>query len=153
MEWFNDLICIRCSAKSLFAALASHIGDDDDIWSMADFMAVKNGTFVKEIDALIQKCEMHVFDCEVLWLFTRIKRTIRFTIYFLFCLCTHQLCTARGFICELCPRKQVIFPWQPKIRRCSNCGVCVHERCWKGNCAKCKRLNERELQVLRNLCR
>ena len=55
-----------------------------------------------------------------------------------------QLCTARGFICEMCPKKQVIFPWQSNIKRCSDCGAIVHEKCWKEECLKCNRIKKRQ---------
>lgn len=59
------LIKIIHRTKELFDKLASHIPLDEDVWSMADFVAVRSGTFVQGINALIAKCEMHVFSCEV----------------------------------------------------------------------------------------
>lgn len=121
LKFVQDFI-VSCrfaeETKRLFENVAIHIVTDTDIWAMCDFVAVRNGTFVRNIDQLIAKCEPHIMGCE--------------------------LCLARGFICELCSRKQVIFPWQPKIRRCNDCGACVHDTCWRDECAKCERIRKRE---------
>lgn len=98
-----------------------HIVEDVDNWSMSDFVAVRNGNFSKDIQELIHIYEEHIFDCE--------------------------LCTARGFLCEYCPTKQVIFPWQTKVMRCDKCGACSHSSCWKADCYKCQRLEQRKKDV------
>lgn len=55
---------------------------------------------------------------------------------------------ARGFFCELCPNKRdVIFPWQSKIKRCAICGSCYHDKCFKGDCSKCERFKRRKRQL------
>ncbi|XP_055684583.1 run domain Beclin-1-interacting and cysteine-rich domain-containing protein [Lutzomyia longipalpis] len=103
--------------QKLFENVPNHLTIDVDVWSMVDLVAVKNGSFKRDVTLFIEKCEQHILSCE--------------------------LCTARGFICELCTKKTVIFPWQPNIRRCSDCGTCVHDNCWRGECPKCKRLQQR----------
>lgn len=94
--------------------------DDVDLWSLNDFVAVRNGTFFKELQQFIGVGEQHVYDCE--------------------------LCTNRAFLCEYCDVKQVIFPWQSKVIRCEDCGTCAHHSCWKANtnCSKCQRLQQRK---------
>lgn len=56
-----------------------------------------------------------------------------------------QLCQARGFVCELCPSQEVIFPWQlGRVTRCSTCGACFHIACWSPSpCPRCTRLSAR----------
>ncbi|KAL7042074.1 hypothetical protein ACKWTF_001017 [Chironomus riparius] len=110
--------------KELIAAVSDHWIDDVDIWSMVDFMNVKNSTFSNSIQDIIKQCEDHIIknNCE--------------------------LCTARGFICELCPNKRdVIFPWMNKVKRCIACGSCYHEKCFKTQCSKCERLKRRKRLV------
>lgn len=102
------------STKRVFDQVAAHICDDPVAWSMSDFQAVRAGTFVRDIQAVLAMCERHVNGC--------------------------QLCTARGFVCELCPRKLVIFPWQANVHRCRTCGVCVHSGCAREPCGRCERL-------------
>lgn len=98
----------------------AYIIDDVDTWSMNDFVSVRNGSFSRDIHEIITTSERHVFDCE--------------------------LCTARGFLCEYCPQKQVIFPWQSKVIRCEKCGACAHSSCWNPDmdCSKCQRLKQRK---------
>lgn len=109
---------VTYSSLSLFDGIEKYLTNDTDLWSMTDFVAVRNGSFLKNITTIIAKCDEHIKECE--------------------------LCTARGFICELCPQKLVIFPWQPKIRRCNDCGACCHENCWQSECNKCQRLKKRQ---------
>lgn len=51
--------------KNEFESIPSYIHDDIDNWSMYDFVNVRNGTFVVQINTIIQKGEEHVFNCEV----------------------------------------------------------------------------------------
>lgn len=51
--------------KQIFDQVAAHIVDDLDVWSMADFTAVRLGSFIKDISALCNRCERHVLTCEV----------------------------------------------------------------------------------------
>lgn len=104
--------------KLMFEKIPSHLTVDVDNWALADFLAIKNGSFNKDLNKFLAKCEGHVVNCE--------------------------LCTARGFICELCPKKTVMFPWQNKVRRCIGCGTCYHTSCWVEDCLKCQRLRQRK---------
>lgn len=54
-----------CRIKNEFDSIPSYIYDDIDNWSMTDFVNVRNGTFVLNINTIIQKSEVHVFNCEV----------------------------------------------------------------------------------------
>lgn len=56
-------ICFR--TKAIVERVAKHIVEDVDLWSMADFTAVRLGTFIKDITALTNGCETHVLSCEV----------------------------------------------------------------------------------------
>lgn len=107
----NDI----CS--SIFDQFSNHLVEDIEIWSMADFIDIRRGHFVKNVNYAITKCDEHILKCE--------------------------LCLARGFICELCPKKQIIFPWQKKIVQCEKCGSCYHENCWIDECTRCLRLQKR----------
>ncbi|XP_058811221.1 run domain Beclin-1-interacting and cysteine-rich domain-containing protein isoform X2 [Topomyia yanbarensis] len=103
----------------LFRTIPDHLTADLDSWSMTDFISVRNGMFQKEKMDFIRRCEKHIFECE--------------------------LCLAHGFFCENCDRKEVIFPWQKRIVKCSKCGACFHEACWLPDCVKCNRLLRRRL--------
>lgn len=85
--YFAHLIFI--SLKREFECVPAYIYDDTDNWSMNDFIDVRNGTFLRAINEIIERGEHHVYNCE--------------------------LCTAHGFLCEYCTDKQVIFPWQSRV--------------------------------------
>lgn len=107
-------------AQQLFNKIPNYITTDLDLWSISDFVSIKNGHFNKNIGSMIEQCEQHINSCE--------------------------LCMARGFICERCRSKGIIFPWQQKVRRCPDCGCCAHSSCWKKDsdeCSKCIRLKSR----------
>lgn len=123
LKYINDFVRLCRFAddahKIITDKCPAHYVDDIDLWSMHDLVAVRSGTFSKDVQDIIVECEEHIFNCE--------------------------LCTARGFLCEYCPQKQVIFPWQTKVHRCDCCGACAHSTCWKvdADCLKCQRLQQR----------
>lgn len=122
--------------------IPAHWTDDVDFWSMTDFVDTRNNVFSERIQEIIARLEEHIMknNCEVrnLFQFYFIAQTFN----------SFQLCMARGFFCELCPNKRdVIFPWQSKIKRCTQCGSCYHDKCFKGECSKCERLKRRKRQL------
>ncbi|XP_012286389.1 run domain Beclin-1-interacting and cysteine-rich domain-containing protein isoform X2 [Orussus abietinus] len=97
---------------------------DPHVYSIQDLFQVKTGLLPARLQDIVQACRTHVLDCE--------------------------LCQARGFVCELCGSKDVIFPWQLlKVIRCEQCGACFHIGCkeisTKAECPRCTRLQARRL--------
>ncbi|KAG7207686.1 hypothetical protein KM043_009305 [Ampulex compressa] len=100
----------------------SYIISDPHMYSIQDLMHVKYGVLPIRLHELVQICNTHVTGCE--------------------------LCQARGFVCELCCSKEVIFPWELlKVIRCELCGACFHLECKNASnrtkCPRCKRLHAR----------
>ncbi|XP_017876260.1 run domain Beclin-1-interacting and cysteine-rich domain-containing protein [Ceratina calcarata] len=94
------------------------------VYSIQDLIHVKYGTLPMRLQGLIQMCNMHIVGCE--------------------------FCQARGFVCELCCSKDVIFPWEfAKVTRCEMCGACYHKKCkqnfTKADCPRCIRFYARRL--------
>ncbi|XP_001655872.2 run domain Beclin-1-interacting and cysteine-rich domain-containing protein [Aedes aegypti] len=120
LKYIKDFI-MNCrfaiEMKGQMQNVAEHITSDLDSWSMADFISVRSGSFQKEKTDLIKRCEKHIYECE--------------------------LCIAHGFFCENCDRKEIIFPWQKRVVKCSKCGACYHDTCWLSDCVKCDRLQRR----------
>ncbi|XP_051564302.1 protein associated with UVRAG as autophagy enhancer isoform X3 [Myxocyprinus asiaticus] len=56
------------------------------------------------------------------------------------------LCQAKGFICEFCNGKDVLFPFQrDTCTRCQDCRACFHISCFHDEaCPKCARLQKRK---------
>lgn len=98
---------------------SSYILTDPDMYSLHDLIQVKTGDFLNKLREVNGECITHVDKCE--------------------------LCQARGFVCEFCSSKNVIFPWQVKVHRCAKCGACFHLQCFKKSnfCPKCVRINAR----------
>uniref|UniRef100_A0A182PC13 DUF4206 domain-containing protein n=1 Tax=Anopheles epiroticus TaxID=199890 RepID=A0A182PC13_9DIPT len=113
------------SARRCFQEVPEYYTSDFDMWSMADFLAVKSGALLRLLHTIVSRCERHVHACE--------------------------LCLGRGFVCEKCiggGRRQepgVLFPWQPHVVRCEQCGTRYHDACWRRNqsCEKCTRMQRR----------
>ncbi|KAF4526244.1 hypothetical protein B566_EDAN001929 [Ephemera danica] len=85
-----------------------HLTTDPELYSLKDLIDVHNGELLTRLQDLITASTNHVANCE--------------------------LCTARGFVCELCHSRDVIFPWDVmKVVRCQHCGCCLHLACWKGS--------------------
>ncbi|XKL68141.1 hypothetical protein PGB90_003632 [Kerria lacca] len=98
----------------------NHIYTDPDCYSLKDFINVKNNRLYKKLSEIVKHCEDHVNNCE--------------------------LCRAQGFICEICRKQDIIFPWELySVMRCSKCYSCYHIKCHekKPVCPKCTRINNR----------
>ncbi|KZC13033.1 PREDICTED: run domain Beclin-1-interacting and cysteine-rich domain-containing protein [Dufourea novaeangliae] len=95
---------------------------DPHVYSIQDLIHVKYGILPMRLQELVQVCNMHIVGCE--------------------------LCHARGFVCEVCCSKDVIFPWElSKVSRCEMCGACFHSECKqnKADCPRCIRLHARRI--------
>lgn len=91
--------------------------------SLNELCSIKLGVHGKTLKKQIDLASDHIFKC--------------------------QLCLARGFICEGCRSKEVIFPFQrDEVYQCQNCFACYHNNCFKNLCTKCQRKTERSLSRL-----
>ncbi|XP_043987270.1 protein associated with UVRAG as autophagy enhancer isoform X3 [Gambusia affinis] len=102
-----------------FEPLPAHLLDEPLLFSMEDLYRVKKGQLVAQARALLNSALEHVDNCE--------------------------LCRGRGFICEFCRAKDIIFPFQKdKCQRCPVCKACFHKDCFLGKrCPKCTRIQSR----------
>lgn len=107
-------------AMSEFDQLPAHLMEQPPLFSMEDLWRVKKGLLVVQARALLHSAIEHVENCE--------------------------LCLARGFICEFCRERDVIFPFQADIcRRCPACRACFHKHCFvQKKCPKCARIQSRK---------
>ncbi|XP_012225046.1 run domain Beclin-1-interacting and cysteine-rich domain-containing protein [Linepithema humile] len=112
------------SVQDVLKKEPNYIISDPHVYSIQNFIDVKLSVLSVKLQELVQVCCAHVVDCE--------------------------LCQARGFVCELCCSKDIIFPWDlSKVVRCSKCGACFHISCKHGSnkleCPRCTRLHARRL--------
>ncbi|XP_060909559.1 protein associated with UVRAG as autophagy enhancer isoform X2 [Labrus mixtus] len=131
-ELQDQLLCIKKLLKACrlskrvmteFEQLPAHLTEQPHLFSMDDLLRVKKGQLVSQAQAVLNSAIGHVENC--------------------------QLCLARGFICEFCREKDVIFPFQTDMcRRCPVCRACFHKRCFvEKKCPKCARIQSRKKRM------
>ncbi|KAK9969283.1 hypothetical protein ABG768_027474 [Culter alburnus] len=112
----------RLSAGVLdeFKQLPAHLMQERHLFSIEDLIRVKKGQLCTIAKALQQSAVAHIELCE--------------------------LCQAKGFICEFCHGKEVLFPFQrDTCTRCQDCRACFHISCFRDeSCPKCARLQKRK---------
>ncbi|KAJ4918864.1 hypothetical protein JOQ06_004131 [Pogonophryne albipinna] len=109
----------RFSSQVTFHQLPAHLMQRCPLFSLEDLQRLKKGQLGSLAKTLLHTALKHVESCE--------------------------LCLARGFICEFCREKDVIFPFQRETcRRCAVCRACFHKHCFvEKRCPKCERIKSR----------
>uniref|UniRef100_A0AC34RHC7 Rubicon Homology domain-containing protein n=1 Tax=Panagrolaimus sp. JU765 TaxID=591449 RepID=A0AC34RHC7_9BILA len=104
-----------------------YLYSDIHLYSFSDLENVISGVLEKKLNALIKFTINHVENC--------------------------KLCLQKGFICELCSAKKIIYPFQVDVAdRCHDCGAVYHIKCFKGvECPKCIRKAKYASQRASNL--
>ncbi|XP_053821162.1 pleckstrin homology domain-containing family M member 1 isoform X1 [Vidua chalybeata] len=85
-------------------------------YSVADLRQIADGTFETFLQSLLQFASHHVYSCD--------------------------LCTQRGFICQICNSSDIIFPFEfDTTTRCSECKTVFHRDCHAlvPACPRCER--------------
>ncbi|KAM8988741.1 pleckstrin homology domain-containing family M member 1 isoform 1-T3 [Ara ararauna] len=95
-------------------------------YSVADLRQIADGVFEAFLQSLLQFASHHVYNCD--------------------------LCTQRGFICQLCNSSNIIFPFEfDTTTRCSECKTVFHRECQTSarSCPRCERRRRyrRELEA------
>ncbi|XP_006897936.1 PREDICTED: pleckstrin homology domain-containing family M member 1 [Elephantulus edwardii] len=86
-------------------------------YSVVDLQQIAEGTYEAFLQALIDFASQHVYHCD--------------------------LCTQRGFICQICHHHDIIFPFEfDTTIRCAECKTVFHQSCQavvKKGCPRCAR--------------
>ncbi|XP_068023290.1 pleckstrin homology domain-containing family M member 1 [Melanerpes formicivorus] len=95
-------------------------------YSVADLRQIADGAFESFLQSLLQFASHHVYSCD--------------------------LCTQRGFICQICNSSDIIFPFEfDTTTRCSECKTVFHRECQARarSCPRCERRQryQRQLQA------
>lgn len=51
--------------QSLLQKVPDHVTDDVDIWTIGEFLEVKNGELPGRLQNIVKQCEEHIVKCEV----------------------------------------------------------------------------------------
>ncbi|XP_048458845.1 protein associated with UVRAG as autophagy enhancer isoform X2 [Rhincodon typus] len=112
------------SALIEFCRIRSHLTEELHLYSLNDLLMVKQGLLVSGLKDALKNVLAHVESCE--------------------------LCLAKGFFCEFCKSRDILFPFQTdQCRRCGECKACFHKECFKTEqCPKCIRIRARKELLL-----
>uniref|UniRef100_A0A9J8A5G7 Pleckstrin homology domain containing, family M (with RUN domain) member 1 n=1 Tax=Cyprinus carpio carpio TaxID=630221 RepID=A0A9J8A5G7_CYPCA len=109
------LICRSSISKQIQPRLQQRtfLLDNSDLYSVLDLQQIADGHYESYLQSLIQFGSKHVHSCD--------------------------LCTQRGFICQICNSDNIIFPFQfDSTIRCEVCKTVFHSSC-KAKCPVCPR--------------
>ncbi|NXO44275.1 PKHM1 protein, partial [Locustella ochotensis] len=93
-------------------------------YSVADLSQIADGVFETFLQSLLQFASHHVYSCD--------------------------LCTQRGFICQICNSSDIIFPFEfDTTTRCSECKTVFHRDCHARapSCPRCERRQRYQRQL------
>ncbi|PAV59363.1 hypothetical protein WR25_21406 [Diploscapter pachys] len=93
----------------------NYLYEQEHIYAFADLVALHNGHLESNLTGLLKYAISHVMSC--------------------------ALCRQKGFYCELCRKKELLYPFQDNIHRCPDCCSVFHIECMKQvfDCPKCAR--------------
>ncbi|XP_034425781.1 pleckstrin homology domain-containing family M member 1 [Hippoglossus hippoglossus] len=122
------LTCRSGAYKKLQARMGqrTYLLESSHLYSVVDLQEIAEGQYAIYLMTLLQFASRHVFQCD--------------------------LCTQRGFICQICHAHDTIFPFQfDSTTRCIDCKAVFHLACKApgSSCPRCQRMEkyrERDLQ-------
>ncbi|KAM9336018.1 pleckstrin homology domain-containing family M member 1 [Symphorus nematophorus] len=122
------LTCRSGACKKLQARMEqrTYLLESSHLYSVMDLRQIAEGEYATYLMTLVQYASNHVFHCD--------------------------LCTQRGFICQICHADDIIFPFQfDSTTRCKDCKAVFHLTCKAPgySCPRCQRMKkylERDLQ-------
>lgn len=92
------------------------------LYSTLDLLSVPSGVLSKVLDKAGQFARKHVISC--------------------------QLCSQKGFICELCSDPRVIFPFDMDTTHyCEQCSALYHIKCMQDNSNACNKCERRRIRM------
>lgn len=122
------LTCRSGAYKKLRAKMEqrTYLLESSHLYSVMDLRQIATGQYATYLIELLNYATNHVFHCD--------------------------LCTQRGFICQICHANDTIFPFQfDTTTRCKDCKAVFHQACKASGtpCPRCQRMKkyqERDLQ-------
>nr|XP_033774115.1 pleckstrin homology domain-containing family M member 1 [Geotrypetes seraphini]XP_033774116.1 pleckstrin homology domain-containing family M member 1 [Geotrypetes seraphini]XP_033774117.1 pleckstrin homology domain-containing family M member 1 [Geotrypetes seraphini]XP_033774118.1 pleckstrin homology domain-containing family M member 1 [Geotrypetes seraphini] len=105
----------------------NYLLESPDDYSVMDLRQIAEGIFDTFLQSLIQFASNHIYQCD--------------------------LCSQRGFICQICHQDDIIFPFQfDTTARCPECKTVFHLNCKNGvlmcpRCTRRKKYRQQSLQI------
>lgn len=96
-----------------------HFAWSSSVWSLKDLLDLKEGKLRSELQEVEELFRNHVVRCEI--------------------------CKGKGFYCEICSKKELLFHFDDQIAKCQQCKSVFHGKCYKESvteCPKCKRIEK-----------
>ncbi|XP_055689582.1 differentially expressed in FDCP 8 homolog isoform X1 [Lutzomyia longipalpis] len=115
--------CRLAAGDKLMDALSGarrYLLQTPQMYSVADLVAVETGTLLEFLTKIFDTFERHIRHC--------------------------QICSGKGYLCEVCGNNEVIFPFDDCSMPCRKCNSIYHRVCWlrkNQTCIKCIRLEQR----------
>lgn len=112
-------LCRSGALKELSKRLShrNYLLESPHKFSVADLQQIAEGVYEGFLKALIEFASQHVYHCD--------------------------LCTQRGFICQICHHQDIIFPFEfDTTVRCAECRTVFHQSCQavvRKGCPRCAR--------------
>lgn len=94
------------------------------MYSMADLVAVESGSLVEQLNRVVHVFDSHIRKCDI--------------------------CTGKGYLCEICGNNEVMFPYDDGGLQCGECLAMYHRACWirkNLTCTKCARMANRKREM------
>lgn len=94
-----------------------------EMYSIADLISIENGTMKDVLNKSYNVFENHIRNCEI--------------------------CCGKGYCCEICGNREIIFPFDDAALPCKVCNTIYHRVCWirkNSICVKCIRYEKRKVE-------
>lgn len=104
-----------------------HLVQCINMYSVADLIGIENGSIIDFLNKTFAAFEQHIRKCE--------------------------LCTGKGYLCEICSNEEVLFPFDDGAVHCKQCKTVFHRACWlrkNQRCPKCARMELRKSLLLQS---
>ncbi|GMT19499.1 hypothetical protein PFISCL1PPCAC_10796, partial [Pristionchus fissidentatus] len=127
----SDFLFMKCyfvscrSARQLrilqYLCRHQHFVESAELYTMAEMRDLVSGKLLEEMEDIHHVFTKHITEeCET--------------------------CMGNAFVCELCPDKQIIFPFSDSVSMCCKCLAVFHHKCFEINsrfCTRCERRSKR----------
>ncbi|CAD7083264.1 unnamed protein product [Hermetia illucens] len=98
-----------------------HLIQTPDVYSISDLVQAESGLLIEFLNRVYDAFEKHIRSCEI--------------------------CSGKGYICEICSNNEVIYPFDDGSVSCEKCLTIYHRICWTRHmqkCPRCARVEERK---------